>query len=148
MPRQLQSASSHISISISISLLNIHPAFTPGCPRSSVSVFTAPHFCPVPRLEWLCIARSSLLRSGHTGFLSHQSPLRWRLAQRSARDSSIAAVPVQGALHHMTSFLLFRVLFTLSNCTVVYIVSFHGPSLKNVFLTRALTVAHGSLSWA
>ena len=96
----------------------------------------------------LCIARSALLRSGHTGFLSHQSPLRWRLAQRSARDSSIAAVPVQGALHHMTSFLLFRVLFTLSNCTVVYIVSFHGPSLKNVFLTRALTVAHGSLSWA
>ena len=40
------------SISISTSLLNIHPAFTPGCPCSSVSVFTAPHFCPVPTQAW------------------------------------------------------------------------------------------------
>ena len=36
MLRLLQSTSSHISISISIFLLNIHPAFTSESPRSSV----------------------------------------------------------------------------------------------------------------
>ena len=58
MLRLLQSTSSHISISISIFLLNIHPAFTSGSPRSSVSVFPAPHFRPVPTQAWAPVSPS------------------------------------------------------------------------------------------
>ena len=58
MLRLLQSTSSHISISISIFLLNIHPAFTSGSPRFSVSVFPAPHFRPVPTQAWAPVSPS------------------------------------------------------------------------------------------
>lgn len=59
MLRPLQSTSSHVSISISIFLLNILPEFTSGSPRSSVSVFTAPHFRPVPTEAWPPVSPSS-----------------------------------------------------------------------------------------
>lgn len=58
MLRPLQSTSSHVSISISIFLLNIHPEFTSGSPR---------FFRPVHRslATRLSVVWSSLLRSEH-----------------------------------------------------------------------------------
>ena len=153
MPRQLQSTSSHISFYFHIHFpVKYPPGVYSWMPALQCVCLHCPTLLPGAHSSLgtrLCIPRSALLCSGHAGsFLSRRSPLRWHFIRRSAQDSSAAALPIQGALHHMTSFLLFRVLFTLSNCTVVYIVSSHGPSLKNVFLTRTLTLAHGSLLWA
>ena len=142
MLRPLQSTSSHISISISIFLLNIQPVFTSRSPRSSVSVFPAPHFLPVPTQAWpatrLSVAWNSLLCSGHPGsFPSRRSQLRWHFVQRSARDSFTAAPSRPGCSSSSESCSLSQ--------TVVYIISFYGPSLKDVFLTRGLILAHCSL---
>ena len=142
MLRPLQSTSSHISISISIFLLNIQPAFTSRSPRSSVSVFPAPHFLPVPTQAWpatrLSVAWNSLLCSGHPGsFPSQRSQLRWCFMQRSDRDSFTAAPSRPGCSSSSESCSLSQ--------TVVYIISFYGPSLKDVFLTRGLILAHCSL---
>ena len=140
MLRPLQSTSSHVSISISIFLLNIHPEFTSGSPRSSVSVFTAPHFRPVHRslATRLSVVWSSLLRSEHARcFPSRWSLLRWRFVQRPARDAFTAAPCRPGRTSSSESCSLSQ--------TVVYTVSFYGPTLKDVFLMRGLILAHGSL---
>ena len=131
MLRPLQSTSSHVSISVSIFLLNIHPEFTSGSPR---------FFRPVHRslATRLSVVWSSLLRSEHARcFPSRWSLLRWRFVQRPARDAFTAAPCRPGRTSSSESCSLSQ--------TVVYIVSFYGPALQNVFLMRGLILAHGSL---
>lgn len=135
MLRLLQSTSSHISISISIFLLNIHPAFTSGSPRSSVSVFPAPHFRPVPTQAWAPVSPSPGAPSSVPG-----TRVPFRPGGRSCDGASCRGLPATLSQQHRP--VPSRVLFLFRVCslsqTVVYMVSFYGPSLKNVFPTRGL----------
>lgn len=118
MLRLLQSTSSHISISISIFLLNIHPAFTSESPRSSVLSswpHTSARFPPKPGHPSLRRLELPPPFQARGSFPSRRSQLRWRFVQRSAWDSFTAAPsrPVLGALPLQS-------LFTLSNCCLHY----------------------------
>lgn len=142
MLRPLQSASSHVSISISIFLLNIHPEFTSGSPRSSVSVFTAPHFRPVHRslATRLSVVWSSLLRSEHArcfpslGLCCDGASCRGLPGTLSQQHHAVpGAPPLQSPVHSL------RLLSTLSAFMGLHLrmCSWWGDSFSRMALSWA-----------